>query len=89
MAQIREGQFAVMRRNDEDLDLMDLSFSGALSVEIDHENYSEEIGEQISQIEEGDILYAQVQGEDILFPNAIWRFLEIEIVGNDPGWAYD
>lgn len=75
-----------MRRNEEDLDLMDLSFSGTVSVESEHENYGARLESQISQISEGDIIYCQIQGEDVLFPNSIWRFLEIEVIGNDPGW---
>lgn len=76
MAQIRESQFAIGRIWDEDIDMFDLSNMGIVSVEVEHEYYNTEIKEAISSLEQGDILVAQIQGEDILQPNSIWRFLE-------------
>jgi len=87
MAQIRESQFAVMSINDADIDLFDLAGEGAVIVETEHNNYNSYLEEKISELEEGDIITGKIQGEDVLQPNAIWRFLEFEVIGNDPGWV--
>lgn len=86
MAQIRESQFAVMRIQDNDLDLLDLAGEGGVTVEVEHENYNQELEQEISELNEGDIVTGKIQGEDILQPNAIWRFLEFEVIGNNPRW---
>jgi len=86
MAQIRESRFAVGGVNERDIDLVDFTGGGLVTVETEHRYYSDDFEQEISRLSEGDILNAQIQGEDILQPNAIWRFLEFEVLGNDPGW---
>ncbi|WP_148680426.1 hypothetical protein [Halovivax ruber] len=88
MAQIQESQYAVMRVNKEDIDLIDLAFMGGVSVETKHRDYNDEMTSRIEKVSPGDILQAQIQSEDVLQPNAIWRFLEFNVVGHDPGWSW-
>ena len=88
MAQIREGRYAVGRVNEEDIDLFDLASMIPVSVETEHKRYDEEFTEEIRQLTEGDVLTGQLQSEDILQPNSIWRFLEFEVIGHDTGWAF-
>ena len=90
MAQVREGRYAVLSVNEDDIDLLDINMRATpLVVEKEHDFYDTEIRKQIQEIEEGDILEGHIQSEDILHPNGIWWFLEFEIVGHDPGWVYN
>lgn len=89
MAQIRESQFAIFNRAGEDIDLFDLYSSGIVTVETEHEYYDEDLDSQIEDLDEGDIIEAQIQGEDILQPNAIWRFLEFQVIGHDQEWIWN
>jgi len=81
--------FAVMSINDEDIDLIRPDGGGFVSVETEHRAYDEEMEQIISELNPGDIIRVQIQSEDILQPNAIWRFLEIEHLDHDSGWAWD
>lgn len=80
MAQIRESKFVVRNKHEDDIDLVDLAGGGGVIVETEHEYYDSEMEDRISGISEGDIIRAMIQGEDILQPNSIWRFLELETV---------
>lgn len=83
MAQIRESRFGVRQVNAEDIDLFDLAGGWGVIVEAEHEYYSDDLREEIRELEAGDIIDAMIQGEDVLQPNSIWRFLEFEKVGKD------
>lgn len=83
MAQIRESQFGIIAIDEEDMDLVDLAGGGVI-VETEHEYYTHELEESIAELDEGDIIYAMVQGEDVLQPNSIWRFLKLNVIGHDP-----
>ncbi|WP_127341325.1 hypothetical protein [Halorubrum sp. 48-1-W] len=89
MAQIRESRFAIMEVSDEDADLIDLAGEGGVIVETEHEFYSDELEKQIDELDAGDVIRGKIQGEDVLQPNAIWRFLEFDVIGHDPGWIRD
>jgi hypothetical protein len=78
MAQIKESRFRVRNVHQEDIDLIDLATNEGVIVECEHEYYKEDFEEQVQSLEEGDIIDAQIQSEDILQPNSIWRFLEFE-----------
>jgi hypothetical protein len=76
-----------MRINEYDIDLRDLGNMTIVSVETEHEYYDEDMEEQIAELSPGDILDAQIQGEDILQPNSIWRFLRFNVIGQNRMWV--
>lgn len=84
MAQIRESRFSVIGADEEEIDLIDLAGQGGLSVETEHEYYSDELEEEISELSSGDVIDAMIQGEDILQPNGLWRFIQFTQRGHDP-----
>lgn len=87
MAQIRQSRFGVRDVHEEDIYLFDLAGNWGVIVEIEHQYYSDELREAIRELEAGDIIQAKIQGEDVLQPNSIWRFLEFEKVGHNPAFA--
>ncbi|WP_256404884.1 hypothetical protein [Haloplanus ruber] len=76
-----------MRLNENDIDLRDLDNMTIVSVETEHEYYDEDMADQITDLSPGDILDAQIQGEDVLQPNSIWRFLRFNVIGHNRMWA--
>lgn len=80
MAQIRQGCFRVVASNDQDLDLVNLHNSKGrfVSVEADHQRYSDDLNERIASIVPGNCIQATIQSEDVYRPDGIWRFLQVE-----------
>lgn len=78
MAQVRDSCFRVMDINDIDIDLLDLHKEHPVTVEIEHERYSEELTDDIGELQRGNIVNAMVQSQDVLHIDGIWRFLEVE-----------
>lgn len=89
MAQVRQGRFAVSDTNDIDIDLVELPGYNPVIIEKEHREYSDDFESEISELEAGDIILAQIQSEDILTPNSIWRFVEFKTEGHDPGWSVE
>jgi hypothetical protein len=80
MAQIRDGCFRVVAVNREDLDLVNLHTSKGkfVTVEREHQDYSEEFSEKIGTVNPGNCIHATIQSEDVYRPDGIWRFLNLE-----------
>lgn len=79
MAQIRESRFIVRAIDEDDITLADPYTKRLVIIEREYERYSEEMIESFSHLEEGDIIDAQIQSEDVLQPNAVWWVI---------GWEY-
>lgn len=79
MAQIRESCFRVTDEQDIDYDLVDLHSGLPVIVERNHREYSSSLDSQIDSLEVGNLVCAELQSEDVLQADGIWRFLQIDI----------
>ena len=80
MAQIQDSCFRIMKINDIDIDLLDLHKEKPVTVEIEHNRYSERLVNDIQGLQRGNVVNAMIQSQDVLHIDGIWRFLEIEPV---------
>lgn len=80
MAQIRDGCFRVIATNPQDIDLVNLHNSPGklVSIESEHELYSDELEASLSDLKPGNCITASIQSEDVYRIDGIWRALEIE-----------
>ena len=80
MAQIRETCFRVTNIHDIDIDLADLHSGLPVTVEREHSSYTPELESQLESLREGNVVYCELQSEDVLQTDGIWRFLDLEWV---------
>ena len=79
MAQIRESCFRVVGIQDVDLDLVDMHSGFPVLVEREHTSYSSSLESRIDVLDEGNLVFCELQSEDVLQTDGIWRFLNIDV----------
>lgn len=78
MAQIRESCFRVVRINEIDIELVDMHSGYPVTVERSHSKYTADVDSKIDSLNEGNIIFSELQSEDVLQTDGIWRFLHID-----------
>jgi hypothetical protein len=79
MAQVRDTCFRVLQVNDIDIDIVDFHKEMPVTVELDHEKYNASLQQDIQSLEAGYAIEAQLQSQDILQIDGIWRFVDLSI----------
>lgn len=80
MAQIRETCFRLTNIHDIDIDLADLHSGFPVTVEYEHSSYTPNLESKIESLCEGNLIYCEIQSEDVLQTDGIWRFLDLECI---------
>jgi hypothetical protein len=67
---------------DIDIDLADLHSGFPVTVEREHSSYTSDLESKIESLGEGNVVSCELQSEDVLQTDGIWRFLDLDRVDN-------
>jgi hypothetical protein len=68
----------VVRINEIDIELVDMHSGFPVAVERSHSKYDADMNSKINSLKEGNIIFSELQSEDVLQTDGIWHFLHID-----------